>query len=107
MRIAGCDTHEVADWFPLLQGDEFQSLCGDIEKHGLRHPILVDRGGTVVDGRNRLRACLETNTDPQFERTDLEGRELVGLIVSLNIERRHLSEAQRAMLGGNKIGGDE
>ncbi len=31
--------HEVANLFPLLQGDEFDNLCQDIARNGLLEPI--------------------------------------------------------------------
>ena len=59
----GREFHAVAD---LFQGGAFQTLVADIKKNGLREPILIDREGRIVDGRNRYRACLEADVEPSF-----------------------------------------
>lgn len=41
----------------MLAGEEFDALVANIRKNGQRAPIKVDRGGKVIDGRNRLPAC--------------------------------------------------
>ena len=89
-------THPAAEMFPLLGDDELRELADDIAAHGLREPIVV-QGGTLIDGRNRLRACVMAGVEP----TTVElpnGTDPVGYIVSANIHRRHLTTSQRAML---------
>jgi ParB-like chromosome segregation protein Spo0J len=49
--------HPVADLFPMLAGDEMQSLADDIAERGLLHPIVLDTEGRILDGRNRYAAC--------------------------------------------------
>lgn len=88
--------HEVANIFPLMQGREFEELKDDVKKFGLREPIWTYQG-KIIDGRNRFRACQETNTEPQFREWDEEG-DLVSFVVSLNLHRRHLDESQRAVV---------
>ncbi len=94
---AKLEVHPIAAMFPLMEGQEFEELVADIRANGLRNPILLDRQGRILDGRNRLRACLAAGVEPRFETWNGEGSELE-LIVSLNLRRRHLNESQRAML---------
>jgi len=89
--------HKIADLFPLMQGDEFAELKADIASNGLHEPIWLHPDGSIIDGRNRHRACLETGTKPRF-RTWNGGGSLVSFVVSMNLHRRHLSSSQRAAI---------
>lgn len=51
---------------------------------------------TLTDGRNRHRGCLDTGTEPRFR--PYEGDDPLGFVVSANLQRRHLSASQRAVL---------
>lgn len=86
--------HPVADLFPLMQGDEFEELKADIATNGLLEPIWLHPDGSIIDGRNRHRACLETQTQPRFQTWDGRGS-LVGFVVSMNLKRRQLTYDQR------------
>lgn len=90
--------HEVAEIFPLMEDCEFKALCRDIAQNGLREPIWMT-DGKIIDGRNRYNACLETKTDLEFREWDGVG-ELVDFVVSQNLRRRHLTDAQRALVAG-------
>lgn len=89
-------SHEVANLFPLMSGDEYASLAADIDANGLREPIWTYQG-EIIDGRNRFRACTEVKVAPRFREWDGHGS-LVMFIVSLNLHRRHLSSSQKAAL---------
>jgi len=101
MLIGEYTTHPAADVFPLLEGAEFDALCEDIREHGLREPITRMRfkgRRVVLDGRNRLRACLRTGMKPSWR--DYEGTAdgVLAFVLSCNLHRRHLDESQRAMV---------
>ena len=90
--------HEVANIFPLMQGDEYEGLKADIKANGLLEPVwLHPDSHTIVDGRNRHRACVDLGVAPKFRYWDGKGS-LVAFVVSLNLKRRHLNESQRAMV---------
>lgn len=89
--------HPAADAFPLMDGDEFEALVVDVAEHGLREPIaLTSDGETLVDGRNRYRACVKAGVDPMVHRLDelYQGAKLIDYIVSINVKRRHLNAGQ-------------
>jgi ParB-like chromosome segregation protein Spo0J len=51
-------SHELAECFPLIAGNEFAELVASIRARGQHEPITLFNG-LILDGRNRYRACLE------------------------------------------------
>lgn len=100
-KLGPYEVHPFADEFPLINGEEFEELVRDIKQHGQRQPIVLTADKRMlIDGRNRYRACVEAGVDPVFE--TLPGRYteamILDYIVSTNIERRHLSAGQKALV---------
>jgi hypothetical protein len=87
--------HRLAEVFPLLEGKEFEGLCQDIADKGLLEPIWTYEG-KILDGRNRYRACLAVGVEPRYR--EYTGDDPVGFVISLNLNRRHLNESQRAVI---------
>src|SRR5208282_3749878 len=84
--------------FPLVEGDEFASLVESIKTKGLLNAIWIHPDdGSIIDGRNRYRACVKANVQPRYQRSDGKGS-LADFVVAQNIDRRHLSGTQRAIL---------
>lgn len=94
--------HPIANLFPLMEGDEFLHFAEDIKTNGLRHPVLIDADGTILDGRNRYRACCLVGIEPRYETWGGEG-DLASLIIGLNIRRRHLTKGQCGIFAAGAI----
>ena len=92
--------HEVAQIFPFMQGDEFEQLKDDIAANGLLKAIWLHPNGRIIDGRNRHRACIETETEPCFKVWDGDGS-LVSFVVSMNLHWRHLTSSQLAVVAAD------
>ena len=88
--------HAVANIFPMMGEPEFSELKADIAKNGLKLPIWLHEG-KIVDGRNRYKACLEVGGNVErFQEWDGVGS-LVEFAASLNLQRRNLSQSQKAI----------
>lgn len=93
--------HPLAAAFPLIIGEQFEQLVADIKANGLIEPIVLSTDETtIIDGRNRWRACERAGVDPVY--TSLGSHygelDLVLFIISKNRHRRHLTQQQMAML---------
>lgn len=89
--------HSKADEYPLLPED-VASMAEDIAANGLRDSIVLDALGRLIDGRNRLAACQQAGVEPRFRTEDLsDDEEIEDYILSVNVEKRSLSNGQKAM----------
>lgn len=96
LRAGDLKPHPAADLFPMMSTVELASLAADIKRGGLLHPIVLleDEGQRlIVDGRNRFAACAIAGVEPRFIR--FEG-DPFALVISANLERRHLGTGARA-----------
>jgi protein gp37 len=81
---------------PDIASDDLDALCKDVAENGLRHEIVLTKGGDIIDGRNRLRACHAAQVEPRFKRVATDPWHVA---YSENIARRHLAVGQKAMFG--------
>jgi ParB-like chromosome segregation protein Spo0J len=88
--------HPVANLFPPMSDKQYQALKASIAARGLDDPIVMYQG-KLIDGRHRLRACSELGIAPRFVEWDGKGT-LLEFVLAQNLHRRHLKEAQRAMV---------
>ena len=88
--------HPFAKLFPMQSDEEIQSLADDIAKHGLRQPIVIDDNEEILDGRNRSAACVIAQVKPIYEPFVGTDAQKLAYVVSVNVHRRHLTNAQRA-----------
>lgn len=92
--------HELANVFPLLANEQMQELAQDIKANGLREQITLFNG-RVLDGRNRYSAAKIATFDltPEcFETFDGTTEDAIAFVISANIQRRHLTNDQRAQI---------
>jgi hypothetical protein len=87
--------HKLAEYFPLLEGEEFEQLKQDIKENGLLEPIVTHEG-QILDGVNRYNACVELGVLPDTR--EFNGGDPLSYVISANIRRRHMDKSQRAML---------
>ena len=87
--------HRLAEYFPLLEGDEFEQLKRDIAENGLLEPLVI-YDGQILDGVNRYNACLELGVLP--DTVDFNGSDPLKYVISKNIRRRHLDISQKSMI---------
>lgn len=88
--------HPLANLFPLIEGEAFERLVSDLTENGLREKIVLHPDGTILDGRNRYRACIRAGIDAHFE--IFTGNDPVAFVISKNLTRRHLNDDQRRMV---------
>jgi hypothetical protein len=86
-------SHPYADIFPMMTEGKRQDLVADIKEKGLIDDI-VTHDGQILDGRNRYQACLTAGVEPRFR--EYSGNDPLGFVMSVNLERRHLTPSQCA-----------
>jgi hypothetical protein len=88
------DIHPLSEKYPLMDAEEFAAFKADLAAHGLKNPIWLFEG-RVLDGRNRLRACLELGIEPVFAEFEGSQSDAAAFVDSQNLHRRHLSRGWR------------
>lgn len=90
-------SHEYADIFPMMDNIDFDNLKKDILENGFdkSRPIIIYED-KILDGRNRFKACKELGIIPSIEK--YEGKEPLQFVISTNLNRRHLTDSQRACI---------
>ena len=87
--------HELAKFFPPMEGEEFEALCKDVKAHGLLNPIVL-KDDKILDGRNRAKACEKVGIKPTYE--EFKNGSALEFVISQNVLRRHLTADQKAFL---------
>jgi len=88
----------IAELYSLMSADALMELADSIRGNGLREPIVLRADGSVLDGRNRLRACEIAGVEARFTEFMGSDQEALEFVVDTNSTRRHLSESQRAIV---------
>lgn len=86
--------HALSSAFPSMTDSQLEDLVEDIKQNGLLEPIVVYQN-QILDGWHRWSACQRANITPEF--VTYGGDNPINYVKSKNLNRRHLSESQRAM----------
>jgi hypothetical protein len=98
--------HRYVAMFPLLVLKPFDDLVENMRQFGQLVPCVRYKG-EVLDGRNRVRACIHLGIKPDFvewrppkpdEDVDTQ---ILEFIVSMNLHRRQLEPGQRALVAAD------
>ncbi len=87
--------HPACAMWPQMPDAEIDTMAADIKERGLKYPIVLI-GDEILDGRNRALACEKAGVESQTE--VYTGDDPVGYTISVNLQRRHLTVGQRAMM---------
>jgi DNA N-6-adenine-methyltransferase Dam len=98
-RIGKYVVHPFRAMVPDAKEETYQRLLAGIREHGQRYPILTDAEGRVVDGRARLRACLELGLEPKFERE--QRTDLAMFTLDTMMDRVWYSKAQAVVVAAS------
>lgn len=92
---------------PPLSPEEYAALEKSILDHGVMVPILVDEDNVVIDGHHRQKICQRHDLPcPREVKTGFTDTEKRTLALSLNLDRRHLTRAQRQALVVESLSAD-
>jgi ParB-like chromosome segregation protein Spo0J len=85
---------------PPLPPQEYAQLRDSIRERGVLQPILITTDHLIIDGHERWKAIRELGlaTYPLRIMSNLSDAERKELAIRLNVERRHLSRAERQRL---------
>lgn len=109
--LSPADLHETyGDMLPTLAYDEYRALKADIAERGVMVPLEVDETGAVLDGHHRLQAWRELHAEgvavdepPVVIRSGLSNTDQRMHRLALNLQRRHLSAAQREEIVASEL----
>lgn len=87
--------HKFCKLFPKMDGEDFKKFTLDIKQNGLGQPITT-LNGAILDGQNRYAACVAAGVTPEF--TEYVGDDPLQFVISRNMNRRHLTDDQRAAI---------
>jgi N6-adenosine-specific RNA methylase IME4 len=91
--------HPLAHLIPDMRPSEWQDFYNDIVIRGIKVPLEVLADGTVVDGKHRLRAAIESGMkEVPIVDAPLSGDSPESYMLKAAVLRRHLTDDQRAII---------
>ena len=95
-----------ADRLPPTNENLKKELTKSIENHGIIVPVLLSSNNILLDGHRRLEIAKELGVDliPALKLSVSGSNKAAKLFeIAVNLDRRHLNEAQRADLGSSLL----
>jgi protein gp37 len=89
--------HPAANLFPLPSEDDYAVLLSSITNEGISEPLTRAQDGSLLDGRSRLMACFESNSEFRVKDCPASLDPWV-LSVTNNLARRNLTQYQKAFI---------
>jgi hypothetical protein len=89
--------HPLANTFPMITGTPMEELQDNVRRNGILEPIRLYQG-MILDGRNRYaagKACGHTFTASDFKEWVGTLAEAEAYVISTNLHRRQLTNAQK------------
>lgn len=93
---------ERANEYQMLTMRELRELAASIAERGQRQPCTMHEG-KLIDGRNRLAACLLRGLAARFEPWRGESGTVEAFIEDMNEHRRHLAPSVRAAIAAGRV----
>jgi hypothetical protein len=91
------ELHPLARAIPQMSEKEFLDTAEDIKTNGVELPIVV-YNGQVLDGRHRLAIASTLGLPVRVTEVDGDDARARARVMSLNVTRRMLTSAQRALI---------
>jgi hypothetical protein len=99
--LARLESHPLAEMLPPMLPHAFEQLRRDIETNGQRTAIVL-HAGKILDGRHRVRALVNLGR-PGLVADFPRDQDARSYVLSANVQRRHLSTAQSAMVAARLV----
>jgi ParB-like chromosome segregation protein Spo0J len=103
--------HPLANFLPRMSKKEYSELTEDIKAGGVKVPLLVSKDkSTLIDGRHRWYVAHDLGIKPEelpWEVFDGKEEEIPGIIISRNLMRRNIEDADQRVAIALQIRGDQ
>jgi N6-adenosine-specific RNA methylase IME4/ParB-like chromosome segregation protein Spo0J len=98
-KISELKPHPHRELVPPMSPEDYHNLLEDIKRNGILQPIDITYGNVILDGHQRVKAARELGIEGVEVRIpDLVGIDEDEYLISVTMNRRHLTEAQKAVL---------
>lgn len=87
--------HKLSTLFPRADASDTERIKNDIIRYGCRVPIVLHEG-KILDGLTRYEICKRYRRKPFFRTFHGTHEEAIAHVTSLNLCRRHLTQAQKS-----------